>query len=90
MSNFERTMVELGYNFDEQEGKKLTYRKRMSFSELALVIDLELNTINPVSVPVSIFLYEHDFVEFYKEFERVRADAKEISKRSGGKLKVLN
>lgn len=90
MSKFEETMKELNYQFEEQEGKKLTYRKRAQFSELALVIDLESKTINPISVPVSLFLYKSDFVTFYKEFEQMRADAELIAQRSNGKFEVLN
>ena len=90
MSKFEETMNELNYQFEDQEGKKLTYRKRAQFSELALVIDLETKTINPILVPVSLLLYRSDFVTLYKEFEQMRNDAKLIAKRSGGKMKVLN
>lgn len=89
MSKFEETLKELKYEFQEQDGKKLTYRKRAQFSNLVLVIDLELKTIRPVSVPVSFFLYEQDFYTCLEEFKVLKADAKLIEERSKGKLKVL-
>ena len=89
MSKFEETLKELNYEFQEQDGKKLTYRKRTQFSDLVLVIDLELKTIRPISVPVSFFLKKEDFITFYKEFELLQQDAHELETRSQGKLRVL-
>ena len=90
MSKFEDTMLQLGYKLDEQEEGKLTYRKRMQFSELALVFNLELKTINPILVPSSLILYERDFVVLINEFRRMRKDAVYIAELSNGKYKVLN
>lgn len=87
MSKFLDTMKELGYEFDEQDGRKLTYKKKAQFSDLVLIIDLERKTVRPVSVPVSFFLYRDDFVTFYKEHEQMLKDVQIIEQRSEGKLK---
>lgn len=90
MSRFEETMRELEYAFIEQDGKKLTYRKRTRMSDLTLVIDLELKTIRPVSIPTSMFISKDEVEIFSKEFEQMQVDANLISQRSNGKLKVLD
>ena len=89
MSKFEETLKELNYEFQEQEDKKLTYRKRTQFSNLVLVIDLGLKTIRPVSVPTSFFLYEEDIYKCLEEFRILKADADVLFKRSQGKLRIL-
>ena len=89
MSKFEETLKELNYEFQEQDGKKLTYRKRARLSDLVLVIDLELKTIRPVSIPTSMFICREEFIDFYKEFEQMRSDAIKIVERSNGKLRAL-
>lgn len=90
MNKFYETMNELNYTFSEQDEKKLIYRKRTQNSELILVIDLELKMIRSALVPVSLFVNEHDFESCHNDFETLKEDAKEIEKRSAGKLKVLN
>lgn len=89
MNKFYETMNELNYTFDEQDGKKLIYRKRTQNSELILVIDLELKMIRSALVPASLFISRHDFVSCYEDFKKMKEDAKEIEKRSAGKLKVF-
>lgn len=90
MNKFEQTMLALGYRFEEQEGNKVTFRKRTQFSDLALVFDLELKTINPILVPSSLILYERDLVTMFGEFKSMREDAEKIAKLSSGKYRVLN
>ena len=89
MSKFEETMNELEYTFTEQDGKKLTYRKRARLSDLVLVIDLELKTIRLVSIPTSMLICREEFIDLFKEFELMRSDAIKIVERSGGKLRIL-
>lgn len=89
MSKFEETMNELEYVFKGQDGKKLTYRKRAHLSDLVLVIDLELKTIRPVSIPTSMLICREEFIDLFKEFELMRSDAIKIVERSGGKLRIL-
>lgn len=90
MSKFEDTMRALKYTFDEQDGKKLTYKKGKMFTELALVIDLEAKTINPILIPTSLILYKSDIETIYEDFKQLREDAKFLSDMSEGKLIVLN
>lgn len=89
MSKFDETMLELQYVFSTQDGKKLTYRKRTRLSDLVLVIDLELKTIRPVSIPTSMLIEKGEFEELYEEFKQMKADADLIAERSKGKLRVL-
>ena len=89
MSRFEETMKELEYEFTSQDGKKLTYRKRARLSNLVLVIDLELKTIRPVSIPTSMLVCKKEFEDLFKEFELMKSDAILIVERSGGKLRIL-
>ena len=90
MSRFEKTMLELGYALEGQDGLKLTYLKNATYSDLVLVIDLGLKYINPILVPSSLILYEKDFEMMMSEFYTLRGDAKFLAKESNGKLKVLN
>lgn len=89
-SQFEKTMSELGYVLEERDGLKLTYKKNAKFSVLVLVINLELKYINPILVPSSVILYENEVVEVLQDFKCLRFDAKYISDKSNGVLKVLN
>lgn len=89
-SQFEKTMSELGYVLEERDGLKLTYKKNAKFSVLVLVINLELKYINPILVPSSVILYENEVVEMLQDFKCLRFDAKYISDKSNGVLKVLN
>jgi len=89
-SQFAKTMSELGYVLEEKDGLKLTYKKNAKFSVLVLVINLELKYINPILVPSSIILYENEVVEVLQDFKCLRFDAKYISDKSNGVLKVLN
>ena len=75
MSKFEDTMKGLGYVLEEQEGKKLTYRKNAQYSQLVLIFDLESKYINPILVPLSIVLYELDLISMIYEFRKLREDA---------------
>lgn len=87
-SNFEITMSAFGYVLEERDGLKLTYRKRMQFSELVLVFDLESKYINPILVPSSILLYERDISTLYSEFKKLREDAQMFADMAH--YKVLN
>ena len=89
-SQFQQTMSELGYVLEERDGLKLTYKKNAKFSILVLVINLELKYINPILVPSSVILYENEVVEMLQDFKCLRFDAKYISDKSNGVLKVLN
>lgn len=89
-SGFETTMSDLGYCIEEQENLKLTFRKERKFSTLVLVIDLGLKYINPILVPKSVIILESDLVKLIEDFKILRNDAKIISDKSKGKLKVLN
>lgn len=75
MSKFEDTMKGLGYVLEEQEGKKLTYRKNAQYSQLVLIFDLESKYINPILVPLSIVLYERDLISMIVEFRKLREEA---------------
>lgn len=89
-SQFQQTMSELGYSLEEREGLKLTYKKNAKYSTLVLVINLELKYINPILVPSSVILYESEVIEMVQDFKCLRFDAKYISDKSNGVLKVLN
>jgi len=89
-SQFEKTMSELGYVLEEKDGLKLTYKKNAKYSILVLVINLELKYINPILVPSSVILYENEVIEMVQDFKCLRIDAKFISDKSNGVLKVLN
>lgn len=89
-SQFEKTMSELGYVLEERDGLKLTYKKNAKFSDLVLVINLELKYINPILVPSSVILYEKEAIEIVQDFKCLRIDANYISEKSKGVLKVLN
>lgn len=90
MSTFKQTMSALGYEFEEQVGSKLSYRKRARFSELVLIIDLELKYINPILVPVSPILFKRDIVEILDEFNTMRENAQLIADMSRNQYQVLN
>lgn len=89
-SQFQTTMLALGYVLEEQEGLKLTYKKERHYSTLVLVINLELKYINPILVPSSIVLFEKDILEMFQDFKDLRHDADYVSDKSNGVLKVLN
>ena len=87
---FKQIMSELGYELDEQEGLKLTYKKNAKFSILVLVINLELKYINPILVPSSVMMLERDFITMRSEFDLLRNEAEIIAKKSNGVLQILN
>ena len=84
MSKFQETMANLGYTLEEKDDLKLTYKKRMQYSDLFLVFDLGLKTINPILVPKSVILYEKDINELLKEFRVLRNEGKRLAEMSVG------
>ena len=90
VQRFQQIMSDLGYELDEQEGLKLTYKKNAKYSTLVLVINLELKYINPILVPSSVILLEKDFMAMYNDFKNLRKEADIIAKKSNDVLKVLN
>ena len=89
-TQFQETMLSLGYVLEEQEGLKLTYKKERHFSTLVLVINLELKYVNPILVPSSIILHQKEIESMIVDFKELRSDATYISEKSKGVLKVLN
>ena len=83
-------MSNLGYELEEQEGLKLTYRKDAKYSLLVLVIDLGLKYVGPILVPKSVIILEKDLATMQSEFYSLIRDANTVSELSSGVLKVLN
>ena len=83
-------MSSLGYELDEQEGLKLTYRKNAKYSTLVLVINLESKSINPILVPSSVIILQKDLDKMQEDFRNLRQDARDVSIQSKNVLKVLN
>ena len=90
MSRFEETMSGLGYELDEVEDRKLTYKKNAKYSILVLVIDLGLKYVNMILVPKSVIMRSSDLVMMQGEFENMIRDAELIVAKSNGSLRILN
>lgn len=90
IERFKQIMSYLGYELEEQDGLKLTYRKNAKYSTLVLVIDLELKSINPILVPSSVIILQKDLDKMQDDFNVLRQDAKYVSVKSMGVLRVLN
>ena len=90
IERFQQLMSSLGYELDEQEGLKLTYRKNAKYSTLVLVINLESKSINPILVPSSVIILQKDLDKMQEDFRNLRQDARDVSIQSKNVLKVLN
>jgi len=90
MTTFEEYMSKLGYVLEEQDGNSITYQKNVKYSRLVLVINLEKKYINPILVPKSVVLYEHDLDAMIGELREVRNNANQIARKTNGVYKVLN
>ena len=90
VDRFKQIMSSLGYELEEQENLKLTYRKNAKYSTLVLVINLESKYINPILVPSSVILLQKDLDTMRGEFLTLRRDAEYLSNMSKSVLKVLN
>lgn len=89
-SNFEKTLLELGYEFDSQEGSKITFRKRTQYADLVLIFNLELKYINPILVPSCLILHEKDFEILKLLFKDLRNAAAILAQKTQNTYKVLN
>ena len=90
VDRFKQVMSELGYELDEQEGLKLTYKKNAKYSTLVLVINLELKYVHPILVPSSIVIREKDLLIMLEEFKALREEGYAVAEKSHGALKVLD
>lgn len=90
MSNFEKTLFNMGYALKEQVGNKLTFQKKLPLGDLVLIFDLDGQYINPILVPGTLILFQKDIDKLQRYFYTLREDAEYLQSLTKNSYKVLN